>query len=190
MTVTNLGGYQKPLYMAGQAAKTGQIAQAGKSQNQNMQPNQPLYAQTSGSNSWNDTLMEALKETHTEGKVPYSALAKDGIIEYEGVVFVCDEKNNRLCLGDVSDPKQCLTIPLSKGGTLVVNRDNLGDLSHAIGMFSPEDVNRILGAMAQDAKVQEMEKEIEDAKNSIGKSADENTGGNNDGNEKKTPEEE
>ena len=35
-------------------------------------------------------------------------------------------------------------------------------------MFKPEDVRRIMVALAQDNKVQEMENEIEDEKNSIG----------------------
>ena len=35
-------------------------------------------------------------------------------------------------------------------------------------MFKPEDVRRIMAALAQDNKVQEMENEIEDEKNSIG----------------------
>lgn len=32
-------------------------------------------------------------------------------------------------------------------------------------MFSPEDVNRILRALAQDKKIQEMEKELDDMEN-------------------------
>lgn len=99
--------------------------------------------------------------------VPYNYLAKDGIIEYNGVVFVCDEKHKALHLGDTSDPKKCLTIPLSGGGALIVNRDNLGDLARAIGMFSPEDVKLILQAIAQDAKVQQMKHEIDDETSGI-----------------------
>ena len=101
-------------------------------------------------------------------KAPYSCLAKDGLIEYNGVTFVCDDEKQRICLGNVSNTKECLNIPLSGGGCLVVNRDNLGDLSKAIGMFSPEDVNRILRAIAQDNKAQQMQKELEDDENSIG----------------------
>ena len=57
-----------------------------------------------------------------EGKCPYSALAKDGIIEYNGVIFVCDYKRNTISLGDVSA---------------------------CVGMFSPEDLNAILRAIHQ-----------------------------------------
>lgn len=101
-------------------------------------------------------------------KAPYSQLAKDGIIEYNGVVFVCDYEHNALCLGDVSNPKDVIYIALADGGTLQVNRDNIGDLSKAIGMFSPEDVNRILRAISKDAQCQKNLLEIDEMKNSIG----------------------
>ena len=94
--------------------------------------------------------------------VPYYYLAKDGIIDYNGVVFVCDEEHKALCLGDTSDKSKCLNIPLSGGGCLIVNRDNLGSLAKAIGMFSPEDVNLIMRAIAEDAKIQQMQQQIED----------------------------
>lgn len=103
--------------------------------------------------SWNEEM---------EAGVPYGHLAKDGIIEYKGVVFVCDKKHKALHLGDTSDMNKCIRIPLSKGGCLIVNRDNLGDLATAIGMFSPEDVNLIMRAIAEDAKIQQMKKQIDD----------------------------
>lgn len=101
-------------------------------------------------------------------KVPYGYLAKDGMITYNGVIFVCDEKTNSICLGDMTDKKKVLNIPLSGGGHLKVNRDNLGDLSKAISMFSPEDVNRILRAIALDTKLQSMQQELDDMENSVG----------------------
>lgn len=99
--------------------------------------------------------------------VPYNHLAKDGIIEYNGVVFICDEKYKAIRLGDTSNPKNCLNIPLSGGGSLIVNRDNLGDLAKAIGMFSPEDVNLIMRAIAQDAKIQQMKHQIDEETSGI-----------------------
>lgn len=103
-------------------------------------------------------------------KVPYGYLAKDGIIEYNGVCFVCDEETNSICLGDVdSDPKKVINVPLSGGGHLKVNRDNLGDLARAVGMFSPEDLNRIMRAIARDTKVQSMKQEIDDMEGHIGR---------------------
>lgn len=114
-------------------------------------------------------LVEKLKEFD---KVPYGHLAKDGVIVYNGVTFLCDEDSNAITLGDVSDPKNVITVPLSEGGCLKFNRDNIAALVSAIGMFSPEDVKRIMQAITTDAKIQQMEKEIEDDKASLGDSAD------------------
>lgn len=101
-------------------------------------------------------------------KVPYGHLAKDGVIEYNGVVFVCDEKTNSICLGDMTDEKNVLNIPLSGGGHLKVNRNSIGLLSKAAGMFSPEDLNLIMRAIAEDTKIQSVKKEIEDEEASVG----------------------
>ena len=109
--------------------------------------------------------IESLREI---AKVPYGALAKDGVIEYNGVVFVCDEKTNSICLGDMTDKKNVLNIPLSGGGHLKVNRNSLGLLSKAVSMFSPEDLNLIMRAIAQDTKIQSVKKEIEDEEAEIG----------------------
>lgn len=103
-----------------------------------------------------------------EGKYPYAYLAEDGVINYNGVTFVCDETRNALLLGDCSDMKNCIRVNLENGGSLIVNRENLGELSSAISMFSPEDIRRILCAIADDKKIQATQKEIDDAKNSIG----------------------
>lgn len=113
------------------------------------------------------------REIESGEKVPYGHLAKNGIIEYNGVIFVCDYKNNAICLGDMSNKNKVLNIPLSKGGVLRVNRDSLGALSAAIGMFSPEDVNLILRAITQDKMCQDKLQEIEDYKHDIGKEAEE-----------------
>lgn len=95
-------------------------------------------------------------------KAPYSYLAdENGIIIYNGVTFVCDDKKQQICLGDMTDSKNVINIPLSKGGCLRVNRDNIGDLAKAINMFSPEDIGRILRAISQDNKLKGMEQEIE-----------------------------
>lgn len=99
--------------------------------------------------------------------VPYGYLAKNGVIEYNGVTFVCDKEHKAIHLGDTSDKNKCITIPLSKGGCLIVNRDSLGDLARAIGMFSPEDVNLIMRAIAEDAKVQQMKQQIDEDESGI-----------------------
>ena len=104
---------------------------------------------------------------HIEGKdkVPYGEMAEDGVIEYNGVIFVCDYEHNRLTLGDTTNKEDCINIPLSGGGSLLVNRDNIDALSKAIGMFSPEDVKRILEALARDNKIRQMKKELDDMEN-------------------------
>ncbi len=107
--------------------------------------------------------------TKGEAKVPYGYLAKDGVIEYHGVVFWCDEEHNSLCLGDTSNEADTLVIPLSAGGCLKVNRDSLDGLQKALGMFSPEDVNRILRAIAEDNKVRQARFALEDDKRDVSK---------------------
>lgn len=101
-------------------------------------------------------------------KTPYGCLAREGVIEYNGVCFLCDEKTNSICLGDMTNPEDVITVALSDGGHLKVNRDNLGDLAKAAGMFSPEDLNLIMRAIARDTKVQSMKQELEDMKGRVG----------------------
>lgn len=119
-----------------------------------------------------ETMKDELEE-RLEKKAPYSYLADEtGIINYQGTVFVCDDEHQALCLGDMSETDNVITIPLSGGGCLKVNRDNLEDLSNAIGMFSPEDINLIMRAIAQDHKVREVQAQIDEDENSIGDSTD------------------
>ena len=46
-----------------------------------------------------------IEELRKPSKVPYGHLAKDGVIIYNGVCFVCDERTNSICLGDMTDEK-------------------------------------------------------------------------------------
>lgn len=107
---------------------------------------------------------EAIQKLLDKGnRAPYSLMAdENGVVNYKGVEFRCDYENNRLCLGDVSNPKNCITVSLERGGCLVFNRENIDDLVKAIDMFSPEDINRIMRAIAQDAKLRQMQVQIED----------------------------
>ena len=117
---------------------------------------------------------EALPEKNQGA--PYSYLAnEDGVIEYNGVIFTLDNERKWLCLGniDLNRMDQVIRIPLSEGGCLMVNRDSVGDLAKAIGMFSPEDINRILRALKMDGKIQQMKHEIEEMEDGIGKSSEE-----------------
>jgi hypothetical protein len=120
-----------------------------------------------------NVFMEKINGTYKES-VPYGYLEQDGLITYNSVTFVCDDRSNSICLGDMSNSNDVITIPLSDGGCLKVNRDNIGDLSKAISMFSPEDVNRILRAIADDNKAQKELQEIEDEKDSIAKLTSDN----------------
>lgn len=108
-----------------------------------------------------------------KGSCPYEYMAVNGVISYNGVDFICDTEKNAICLGDMSNRGDVLTIPLENGGSLMVNRNNLGDLAQAISMFTPEDIKRIMCAIADDNKAQEAQKELEDDENSIGKAAEE-----------------
>lgn len=126
-----------------------------------------------GESTKTSSLLSKLNGTY-KGTVPYGYLAEDGVITYNGVIFVCDEQKNAICLGDMSDKGNVLTIPLSGGGSLMVNRNNLGDLSQAISMFSPEDINRILRAIADDNKAQEAQRTLDEESDSIGDDAEQN----------------
>ena len=87
---------------------------------------------------------------HIEGKdkVPYGEMAEDGVIEYNGVIFVCDYEHNRLTLGDTTNKEDCINIPLSGGGSLLVNRDNIDALSKAIGEYFGTDYLHFFDAAA------------------------------------------
>ena len=52
-----------------------------------------------------------LEISYKNADVPYGELAQDGVIQYNGVIFVCDEKTNSICLGDMSDKSKVLNIP-------------------------------------------------------------------------------
>lgn len=120
-----------------------------------------------------DAVNEGINETGTIASIvtsqkkdtcPYSYLAKNGIIEYNGVTFVCDNQHNAITLGDVtSDPSKVLRISLPSGGNLFVNVNNFDDLAKAAGMFSPEDLNAILRAIQTykncTSKINELEEE-------------------------------
>lgn len=99
---------------------------------------------------------------------PYENLAENGVITYNGVTFNCDSQSNAICLGDMSDKKNVLKIPLSDGGSLLVNRDNICELADAMSMFSPEDIKRIMCAIADDKKAKEVQNTIDEEKNEIG----------------------
>lgn len=73
----------------------------------------------------------------------------------------------RLMEKEMQDESKVLSIPLTEGGCLKVNRDNISDLAKSISMFSPEDICRIMEAIATDAKYQQMQQEMDETLNSI-----------------------
>ena len=106
---------------------------------------------------------------------PYSALAQDGVIQYNGVTFICDSDTNSICLGDMSNPKKVLNIPLSSGGHLKINVDNLDAIPQASGMFSAEDMGAILRAISEyehcTSKLEEIEEEENEAVEEVAEAA-------------------
>lgn len=120
-------------------------------------------------NNTNQSRTTPFDKFMNKGTTQYSYLADEsGVIQYNGVTIMCDK--NAITIGNMSKEEDIITIPLSAGGVLKVNRNNKDDLAKAIGMFSPEDVKIIMAALAADNKIQEMEQEIDDDENSIGDS--------------------
>ena len=102
--------------------------------------------------------------TESDKKCPYSFLAKDGIIQYNGVVFECDYKQNAITLGNMYEKEKVLKIALPSGGSLHVNVDNIDQLSKAVGMFTPEDLNAIMRAIHEYNHCTRKRHEIEEEK--------------------------
>ncbi|MBQ7551392.1 MAG: hypothetical protein IJT04_07685 [Bacteroidales bacterium] len=96
----------------------------------------------------------------------YFANAKDGMLEYNGIVYFCNENTGALELGDCSKPDNCLRVSLSGGGSLIVNPDNFKELSKSIGLFNSEDQMRIIAALEMfkmaNKKMEELEEEEKD----------------------------
>jgi hypothetical protein len=88
-------------------------------------------------------------KAETEKKCPYSFLAKDGVIQYKEVTFVCDYEQNAITLGNMYEKEKVLKIALPSGGSLHVNVDNLDTLAKAAGMFTPEDLKAIMRAISE-----------------------------------------
>lgn len=114
-----------------------------------------------------DKVDKHIEEEWKNHKSGYSYLAdENGIIEYNGTVFSYNSKEDVITLGDMEREEDVLNITLSGGTVLRVNRNNFDDLVKSIGMFKPEDVKKIMEAIATDAKAKskpiEVEKKIAD----------------------------
>ncbi len=106
---------------------------------------QDTKSQVSGSEG--TSFSEQFKLHIPKKRCPYEERSREGMINYNGVTFMCDFKHNAITLGDVSNKKNTLNISLPSGGNLIVNVNNFGDLSKAAGMFSAEDLNAIINAI-------------------------------------------
>lgn len=94
---------------------------------------------------------------------PYDCLSQDGAtITYNGITFQCNSEEHTISLGDTSNKKDTIVIPLSGGGTLLVNKNRISALGKAIGMFSPEDIGIILRTVAEYRRIAAMEYEMEE----------------------------
>lgn len=84
------------------------------------------------------------------------------------------EKNGFIWESWISaDLGQAVRIPLSEGGCLFVNRNQLNELSRAISRFSAEDVGIIMRALWQDTHCTRKQKEIEELEDTAPVNADE-----------------
>ena len=111
-------------------------------------------------NSKDDSVIDYMKGGKRQ--CPYSALAKDGIIEYNGVFFTCDYDNNTICLGSMAEGEDIITVNLPSGGTLKINADNVDQISRCAGMFTPEDLNAILRAIHEHEHTKNKEFQVKD----------------------------
>ena len=113
-------------------------------------------------------LDEALSECKSLGRLTEIAEENGGSVTYNGVTLNFDRKNKKMCLGNMDSGDVINAGMLSNGYCFYFNRENIGDIAKILDLFSPEDVKRIMQAIAQDTKVQQMQKELDDEKNSIG----------------------
>ena len=93
-----------------------------------------------------------------------------GHIGYKSAIYYCNKESNRLELGNVSDESKCIRIKLSKGGSLLVNRENIDQLLMSISMFSAKDQGLIMQAVMKDkiaTEAKEREETRDDTKDLI-----------------------
>ncbi len=125
---------------------------------QNTEVNHKIYTQslkpednTRGSSFLKIFTSKAQDYVNDKRPCEYFQMAdKNGIIQYKKSTFVCNKDTNTLELGDCSNEENCLRIKLSKGGSLLVNRDNIDELISSISMFSAKDQGLIMQAIMQD----------------------------------------
>ena len=98
---------------------------------------------------------------------------KTGMATYNGVPIAFDFQNGIMTVGDMSAGNDIINVgKLSNGYAFSFNRDNIGDISKILDLFSPEDINKIMAAITTDNIAKSMEQEIEDEKAKLGKTAE------------------
>ncbi len=103
-------------------------------------------------------------QAETKKKCPYNFLAKDGVINYKGVTFLCDYEQNAITLGNMYEKDKVIKIALPSGSSLHVNIDNIDQLAQAADMFTPEDLNAIMRAIHEYNHCTRKRYEIEEEK--------------------------
>ncbi len=98
---------------------------------------------------------------------------KTGVAVHNGVPITFDFEHGVMTVGDMSAGNDIIHVgKLSNGYAFSFNRDNIGDISKILDLFSPEDVNKIMEAITTDNIAKSMEQEIEDEKAKVGKTAE------------------
>lgn len=104
---------------------------------------------------------EKEEKTTTEQKIedPIASLAdkKTGIYTYKGLEFQVDNLRKQIFFGDMAQGQKILSVTLSTGYTLKVNWNNIDDLAKCLDLFSPEDVNRIMNAIAIQSRIDQIQ---------------------------------
>lgn len=114
-----------------------------------------------------DKVIKEIEDKWKACKSDYGYLANGGnSIVHNGVTFGYNGENDVISLGDMSDEENVISIGLSGGTTLRVNRNNIDDLVKSLDMFKPEDIRRIMEAISTDTRARnkptEIEKEVTD----------------------------
>ena len=82
---------------------------------------QSLLEAVGGSGNFKVEAQPAQEKEH-DMWFPYEEMSQDGLtITYNGITFLCNREDHTISLGDMTNPKDVLSIPLSGGGTLRVS---------------------------------------------------------------------
>ncbi|NLG02405.1 MAG: hypothetical protein GX567_00995 [Clostridia bacterium] len=90
---------------------------------------------------------------------------KTGMAIYHGIPISFDFEHSVMTVGDMSPGEDIIHVgKLSNGYAFSFNRDNIGDISKMLDLFSPEDINKIMEAITTDNIAKSMEQEIDEDK--------------------------